>query len=170
MTNNILICHFNQDDPKKCTAEKLCKFKIARKIRLNNIKHNYIVLNPFSSIFLLNSDRNFIDNGLVIIDCSWKKITGIFKTKFLGLNRKLPKLIAVNPVNYGKIGILSSVEALAAALTIMEFNDDAYHMLSKFKWGLNFLDLNANLLKDYSNAKNINEVIKLEIEYFNNKF
>ena len=39
MANNILVCHFNQDDPRKCTAEKLCKFKIARKIRLNNIKH-----------------------------------------------------------------------------------------------------------------------------------
>ena len=33
------------------------------KIRLNNIKHNSIVLNPFSSIFLLNSDRNFIDSS-----------------------------------------------------------------------------------------------------------
>ena len=87
MPNNILVCHFNQEDPKKCTSEKLCKFKIAKKIRLNNIKHKYVVLNPFSSIFLLNSDRNFIDNGLVVIDCSWKKITGIFKTKFLGLNR-----------------------------------------------------------------------------------
>lgn len=170
MANNILVCHFNQDDPRKCTAEKLCKFKIARKIRLNNIKHNYIVLNPFSPIFLLNSDRNFINNGLVVMDCSWKKITGIFKTKSRGLNRKLPKLIAVNPTNYGKIGILSSVEAFAAALVIMGVNDTAYNMLSKFKWGLNFLDLNNNLLNDYSNAKNIDEVIKIEIEYFNNKF
>ena len=49
-------------------------------------------------------------------------------------NKRLPLLIPVNPTNYGKVGVLSSVEALSAALFISGFNDLSLKILNIFKW------------------------------------
>jgi pre-rRNA-processing protein TSR3 len=40
------VLRFNQDDPKKCTAAKMVKFKIASDVRNTNKKN--LVLDPFS--------------------------------------------------------------------------------------------------------------------------
>ena len=44
MQVNVLM--YNQDDPKKCTAAKLVRFNLAKKI--TNISRNTLTLNPFA--------------------------------------------------------------------------------------------------------------------------
>ncbi len=135
--------HYNECDPKKCTANKLYKFNLLKKI--NKIKgnlRNAIILNPFAQKIISIDDREIIlKYGLLVIDCSWKKLLK-FTELAPGNYRKLPSLIAANPVNYGKWEKLSSVEALAATLFITNFKDYGNLILSKFSWGIQFKQLN----------------------------
>lgn len=129
--------------PKKCTAVKLNKAGLLRLIpRITGKLNKAILLNPFAQNELSIKDRDIaLKYGLIVIDCSWKKILD-FKG-FDALNsRKLPPLIAANPINYGKWEKLSSMEALAATLFITGFNEFAELLLSKFSWGMQFKELN----------------------------
>ena len=151
---------FYQDDPKKCTAAKIVKFGLAKSIK--KISSKSLVLDPFSEITLLPKDRELI-NTLVGIDCSWNLAEKAFSKKFNGIKRKLPPLLAGNPVNYSKLNKLTTVEALSASLYIMGFKKDALELLDKFKWGHTFYELNQNLLEDYSKMKSesqIDEILK----------
>lgn len=160
-----LLMH-RQDDPNKCTASRLLKFKIAREVR--KIPPNFIALNPFSNTLLTNVDREKF-RGVCAIDCSWKLADNLIKiSKKFSNTRKLPALLAGNPTNYSKLGILSTVEAVAAALYIMNHKSLSRNILDKFRWGHTFLDLNINLLEEYSYAKDQQEVEKIEKEYFPN--
>jgi pre-rRNA-processing protein TSR3 len=164
----LYIYHFHQDDPKKCTAIKLYKFKLVKLIaNLKFIPKLAIVLNPYANKILIPADKGLIEvNGLIAIDCSWNKIHETFKKNFKGINKRLPLLLAANPINYGKLSKLSSAEALAAALYITNYKEEAEKILSLFKWGETFLTLNKNPLKDYSKAKSEEEILRLEKEYF----
>ena len=115
--------HFNEWDKKKCTALKLAKLNLIKIVpEIKGRIFNAILLNPFSNKELSASDRDAIlKYGLVVIDCSWKRIFNV-KEFNVKTSRKLPPLIAANPVNYGKWEKLSSVEALAAALYITNFD------------------------------------------------
>lgn len=154
-----------QDDPTKCTASKLVKFNMAKEVK--RIPHSHIILNPFSNKILLNYDREKT-NGICAIDCSWKKTIDIINPVKNNnpFNRKLPALLAGNPVNYSKIGMLSTAEALSAALYILNEKEIAFEFMNKFKWGHTFLDLNANILEDYSKTNDQQEIEKIEKEYF----
>lgn len=152
-----------QDDPKKCTAAKLVHFRIASSVR--KIPRRSLVLNPFSDFVLCKSDA-MLANAITVIDCSWERITKTFNQNFLGINRKLPLLLAANPVNYSKLGKLSSAEALAGALSILGFNDLAFEVMNKFKWGHTFFELNGELLKEYANAGDPDEIQRIQKEYF----
>jgi pre-rRNA-processing protein TSR3 len=76
-----------------------------------------------------------------------------------------PLLIAANPVNFGKPCVLSSVEALAAALYIIGQKDRAAELLSKVSWGIRFLEVNREPLDLYTSAKDSTEVIKIQELY-----
>jgi pre-rRNA-processing protein TSR3 len=152
----------NQDDPTKCTAAKLVKFGIARQVRQTSQKS--IILNPFSEEFILKLDGDNLDS-ITAIDCSWELAQKMFHRKFNGLSRKLPPLLAGNPVNYSKVGKLTTAEAIAAALYIIGFNDLANSVLNKFKWGHTFYELNQDLLKEYSGAKTGKELIAISKDY-----
>ena len=139
-----LFClHFNECDKKKCTALKLARFNLLNIVpKIKGRKYNAIFLNPFSKKVINDSDREIIlKYGLIVVDCSWKKIFN-FKNFNLKNSRRLPPLIAANPVNYGKVEKLSSVEALAAALYVTNFHTYADLILSKFSWGVEFKKLN----------------------------
>ena len=157
-----------QDDPKKCTSTKLCRLGLVQSVpKVWRIPRKAVVLNPSADDILNSLDRDKVMNsGLVVIDCSWKKAGEVFRRKFPGLNKRLPKVLAGNPVNYGKIGMLSSVEALAAALSILGFSDQAEEVLSKFKWGPTFLTLNKEPLSSYRESHNKFEIEEAEKEYF----
>jgi pre-rRNA-processing protein TSR3 len=152
-----------QDDPKKCTAAKLVHFKIANAV--HRISRKSLVLNPYSDLALCKSD-NVLADTITAIDCSWEKVTNIFRQNFPGINRRLPLLLAANPTNYSKLGKLSSAEALAGALSILGFNDLAFEVMNKFKWGHTFFELNEELLKEYANAGDQEEIQRIEMEYF----
>ncbi len=139
----LLCLHLNECDRKKCTALKLKKLGILEIVSdIKGKSHYSVTLNPLSKKIIDINDRTIIENyGLMIIDCSWKKI---FNLKNLNLrnSRKLPSLIASNPVNYGKWEKLSSAEALAAALYITDYSERADLILSKFSWGPEFKRIN----------------------------
>lgn len=160
MQVNVLL--LKQDDPKKCTAAKLVKYKLAKNIK--KISKNTLVLDPFSSKTLLRNDRKRV-KSITAIDCSWNLADQTFTKQYPGLRRKLPPLFAGNPVNYSKIGKLSSVEAIAGAAFILGLNDLAHELLDKFKWGHTFYELNKELLDDYSKIESEEEIPKLLKEY-----
>ena len=149
------ILMFYQDDPKKCTAAKMIKFGLAQNIK--KINNKGLVLDPFSEKTLLPKDRSLI-NSIIGIDCSWNQAERAFSKKFNGVKRKLPPLLAGNPVNYSKISKLTTVEALSASLFILGFNKQALGLLDKFKWGHTFYSLNQNLLDEYSKLNNEDEI------------
>ena len=138
---------FKQDDPRKCSAQKLVKFKLAKDIK--KISGNPIILDPFSQKTLLKND-NKNANSITAIDCSWEYAENIFNKSFSGIHRKLPPLFAGNPINYSKLNKLTTVEALAGSLFILGYDEHAKKLLDKFKWGHTFYELNKNLLDEYS--------------------
>jgi pre-rRNA-processing protein TSR3 len=60
---------------------------------------------------------------------------------------------------------LNSVEAFAAALYILGNKEQAEKILSKFRWGHTFLELNRQPLEDYSKANNSEDIIQIQNEY-----
>ena len=160
MQVNVLM--YNQDDPKKCTAAKLVRFSLAKKV--TNISKNTLTLNPFADHTLLNSDKNNI-RSITGIDCSWNFADQTFVKKFGGISRKLPYLLAGNSVNFSKLGKLTTVEAIAASLYLLGFENQSTELLGKFKWGHTFLDLNKNLLNDYQNATSEGQIQNIAKEY-----
>jgi pre-rRNA-processing protein TSR3 len=126
-----------------------------------------IVLNPFSEIAFSPADRTRLEDfGLAALDCSWEKTEKVLQRHVRGTSRCLPILIAGNPVNYGKPTKLSTVEALAAALYITGFKDNATELLSIFKWGHTFLEMNHERLEAYATAKNSTEIVELQKALF----
>lgn len=158
----IQVLMFEQDDPTKCTAAKLVKFGIARRVK--HLKGTDVILNPFASEFILQSDKEKT-HSITGIDCSWELAQDTFLKKFTGISKKLPPLLAGNPVNYSKIGKLTTAEAISGALYILGHKDLASSILNKFKWGHTFLDLNQYLLEDYFSAKTSDDVMMISQEY-----
>ena len=153
---------FYQDDPKKCTAAKVVKFGLAQKIK--KINNKGLVLDPFSEKTLLPSSKSSI-TSIVGIDCSWNLADQAFSNKFNGIKRKLPPLLAGNPVNYAKVNKLTTVEALSASLFILGFKDQGLSLLDKFKWGHTFYDLNKNLLDEYSKIESEDQIESILKDY-----
>ena len=150
------------DDPRKCSAAKLVKFGLAKPV--TRTASRTLILNPFSKKTLLKSDKKFA-NSITGIDCSLILVTSAFKKPFTGISRKLPPLLAGNPMNYSKLNKLSTVEALAGAVYILGEPELTHTLLKKFKWGNTFFELNKNLLQDYSKAQSEAEILEICHEY-----
>lgn len=176
LTNSLTLYHANQCDPKKCTGQKMWRFFTAGKFseninlrfvtKLHHIPKYSLLLNPAADNVLTPSDKViFNKSGISVLDCSWNQSKEIFEMKYIN-QRVLPKLIPVNPVNYGKTSKLSSVEAIAASLFIIGEEKISEELLSKFSWGLHFLEYNKNLLSDYSKQNSQDEIREVENEYF----
>ncbi|AJW71215.1 DUF367 family protein [Nitrosopumilus adriaticus] len=146
---------FYQDDPKKCTAAKMVKFGLAKNIKKIGTKG--LVLDPFSEKTLLPKDK-FLINSIIGIDCSWNLADQAFSKKFNGIKRKLPPLLAGNPVNYSKLNKLTTAEALSASLIILGDKEQGLELLDKFKWGHTFYELNQNLFEEYSKLENESQI------------
>lgn len=161
----ILFYDLSQDDPAKNTMKKLRRFGLAHPASPGRIRRS-VLLTPFSDIFLLPSNRqDSLNMGISVLDGSWNR-TGTYSGFHARISLKLPELIAANPVNYGKPSILSSVEALSAALFIMGFREHSQLLLSKFNWGIQFIKLNLEPLKEYSKCRSQEDVKAAESLFF----
>jgi pre-rRNA-processing protein TSR3 len=160
----ITIYHAAQCDPKRCTGLKLKRHSMARIVtKTRFLPRRAIVLNPFSEIAFSPADRQRVaDFGLVALDCSWEHAQKVLAKQVRGTSRCLPILIAGNPVNFGKATKLTTAEALAAALYIAGFKQEATDLLAIFTWGHTFLELNAALLEGYAKAQDSTEIIKIQ--------
>jgi len=167
----IVVYHAKQCDPKKCTALKLSRHQLIRLVhRINLIPRGVVILNPLSNKAFSPADRKrVVERGLSAIDCSWVSADDILKLRFHGAQRCLPYLVAANPVNYGKPTKLSTVEALSAALYIAGLKDEAKKLLSLFKWGPIFLELNKKYLEAYAETKTSEEVVQKQKEIMSTK-
>mgnify|MGYP001235329973 CR=1 FL=1 len=147
MSIEIRILCFDQDDPKKCTAKRMEKFNLSQNYTtFRTLPSKGIVLDPFADVVLSDSDRILAEvGGIVGVDCSWNQATSTFsKLKLMGLEpRKLPEIVPANPVNSGKIGKLTTAEAIATALMICCEEEQASKVMSIFKWGPAFLTMNS---------------------------
>lgn len=162
------VYHTNQCDPKKCTGRKLAKLgsvKIVKNLRQIPIKA--IILNPLATKAFSKEDIFYAKKqGIAVLDCSWEKAEELlFKLRKKGNSRALPYLVAANPTNFGKPFKLSTAEAFAAALFILGRESEAEHILSKFKWGPHFLEMNRIPLKEYSKAKSSQEVVNIQEDF-----
>lgn len=162
----LYVYHERQCDPRKCTALKLYRHgKVKVFYSLRHIPKRAVILNPLVSHVFSPLDRELVlKGGIVAVDCSWKKVEEVFSKQLQKKGRILPALVAVNPVNYGKIGMLSTAEALAAALYIAGFISQARDVLSVFKWGEYFFELNKVFLEVYRNSKSPEEVVEKQRE------
>ncbi len=170
-TVKIYVYHARQCDPKKCTSLRLKRRGLIRLVsRISLLPRRSVVLNPFSEIAFSPSDiERMREHGLAALDCSWEHATKVLKKQVRGTSRCLPILIAGNPVNFGQPSKLTTAEALAAALMIGGYSEEAEQMLSMFTWGHTFLELNKEALAMYAEAKNSTEIIQLQAHLVGNR-
>jgi pre-rRNA-processing protein TSR3 len=161
----LLAYHAGQCDPKKCTALRLRRFGLMTFVpRPSSIPRGVVLLTPKADRALSPADAPRAERrGLAIIDVSWKRET--FPAVPQASGRALPYLLAANPVNYGKPFVLSSAEALAAALSIFGRADAARVVLAKFAWGEQFFILNQEPLAAYAAAKDGADVVAAQAEF-----
>ena len=160
----LTIYHAKQCDPKRCTGLKLKRHGFARIVsKARFLPRRAVVLNPFSEIAFSPADRKRVEDfGLAALDCSWEHAEKVLLKRVKGTSRCLPILIAGNPVNFGKATKLTTAEALAGALYIAGFKQEAVKLLSIFVWGHTFLELNQALLENYASAKDSTEIIDMQ--------
>ena len=160
---NLHVRYEGDDDPAKCTARKLARFDLAELHRSSGATPYGVVLNPHAERALSPADRAESGN-LVALDCSWETAEeALFSMP--GAHRALPFLVAANPVNFGRPFKLNTVEAFAAALVVLGEREHAERILSKFRWGETFLELNAEPLERYAGCADSTEVIAVQGEY-----
>ena len=161
-----------QDDPKKNTAVRASKDDLLRLHKdFKRLPKRGIILEPLCGKVLGPEDREIFDShgALVGLDCSWAQIEESVEHVMRRTRlqpRMLPLLLAANPVNWGKPGKLSTVEALAASLYLMGRVEQCQELLSKFRWGERFLELNKEPLEAYAEAKSSAELVSVQFEFF----
>ncbi len=161
--------HAGQCDPKKCTSKKLERLGLLTFVpRVTSLPAGTLLLTPEAERALSRADAERAQrHGLSVLDLSWKvtEKVGGFPAVPRAVGRALPYLLAANPVNYGKPFVLSSAEALAAALIILGEAGRAQELLAKFAWGERFLTLNREPLEAYVGAASSAEVVAAQAEF-----
>ena len=165
----VFALEMGQDDPTKCTARKMVNMDLAKGVsRKFHASDKVIVLNPWAHRVLSPPDR--VAKSVLVVDASWNQAQEVFFRKLGGKHRRLPTLLAGNPTNYSRPGVLSSVEAVAATMYILGEVDEAARYLNIFKWGPTFLTLNQEPLEAYRRSRTEGKVLQAEREYFSQYF
>ncbi len=142
---------FGQCDVKKCTGRKLARLKLLRAVKPSS-KFKGIVLSAHADRMVSREDLELADkHGVCVIDCSWNRIDEL--PERYPHDRILPFMVAVNPINHGRPFKLSCVEALAAALRLLTYREQAEFILGKFTWGSNFFKINEQAFALYDGCK-----------------
>jgi pre-rRNA-processing protein TSR3 len=153
----------NSCDPRKCTVKRLERSGLVRVLsRIPSIPRSTILLDPTAEQALSPADRPA--RSITVLDCSWAVLdTGSVRS--WRKRRALPFLVAANPVNFGRPWRLTSVEAFAAALVILNEREQAAAILGTQGWGCRFLELNDELLRCYAAAKDSTEILEIQNQY-----
>ncbi|KAI8917192.1 hypothetical protein DFJ77DRAFT_459495 [Powellomyces hirtus] len=157
---------FDHCDPKRCSGRKLARLNMIRTLRVGQ-KFKGIVLSPKGTQSVSPADLQILQSsGACVVDCSWARIEEVPFEKIRSPHeRLLPYLVAANPVNYGKPFKLNCVEALAACFFIVGLEEYGHTLLSKFKWGHSFWDINEALLKRYQRCTSSADVVACQNAY-----
>lgn len=160
---------FGQCDAKRCTGRKLARMGVIRTLRVSESSRG-VVLTPTATKSVSAEDLAVVQsNGVAVVDCSWNRLDEVPFTKLNRGNRAnerlLPFLVAANPVNYGRPLKLSCAEAVAATLFIVGRADLGHELMSKFKWGPAFYNINEELLQAYAACKTSAEVVQVQNDY-----
>ncbi len=150
--------------PRKCTVKRLERFGMIRIVpSMRQVPKGTLLLDPTAGVVISPADRGWV-RSITALDCSWEVLEREEMGRFRG-RRALPFLVAANPVNFGKPFVLSSVEALAAALIILGEREQAEEILAKVPFGIRFLEVNAEPLADYAAAGDSAGVLAAQAEY-----
>jgi pre-rRNA-processing protein TSR3 len=99
-----------------------------------------------------------------VIDCSWQHFDEV-KVKSIKANeRLLPYCLASNPVNYGKEIKLTCAEALAGALLLSGYVEEAERIMDVFKWGPAFFSVNEMHFERYLKCQTSDEMSVAQTE------
>jgi len=166
----VYVIRVGSDDPRRSTGLKLVRKGLAERVPPGwALPPCTVLLTVFTDAMLSPLDRDLVSRcGIAVIDSSWKEDVETIRrlsAAWRGPRRILPALVAGNPVNYGRVSLLSSAEAVAAALYIVGYREEALRVLSLFKWGETFLDLNGELLEAYSRASSVEEIARIQREF-----
>lgn len=161
-----IIYDFNQCNRKICSGQKLIRSK---KVNLLKNKQWFggILLSPHGKQAISPKDREIVQKfGIGLIDSSWNQVDCTDYSMFAKhKNRLLPFLVAANPVNYGRPYRLNCVEAIAAALYICGFIEEAKEICDGFDYCTEFFKLNEELLEKYRNCENSAEIVDIQNKY-----
>ncbi|KAJ1943703.1 ribosome biogenesis protein tsr3, partial [Kickxella alabastrina] len=154
---------FDHCDPKRCSGRKLARMGLVKEFRLGQVFKG-IVMSPEGKQVVSRADLPIMQQyGAAMIDCSWARLDEVPFGKIKAHhNRLLPYLVAANPVNYGKPWKLNCVEALAASFYIVGWDEIGDILMSKFKWGHGFKEMNSVLLKKYAACEDNQAVLEVQ--------
>mmetsp|Transcript_27423 Transcript_27423/g.44627 ORF Transcript_27423/g.44627 Transcript_27423/m.44627 type:complete len:284 (+) Transcript_27423:1147-1998(+) len=163
---SLVMWDFGQCDGNKCSGRKLARLGYVTPLPLSQGCRG-IVLSPLGDRTVSPEDRLIVERqGVGVVDCSWNQIDKVPLEKVRAKNlRLLPFLMAANPVNFGHPFKLSCVEAIAATLLITGFEKEADELLSKFKWGSTFHEMNRTLFDQYAACSTGVEVIAVQTRH-----
>ena len=147
---------FEHCDPRRCSGKILERFGVLRSLQHRETFRG-VALSPTATLLVSPADTAVVQRyGASVIDCSWKELAAspqlaeTFPKLLHGSTpRLLPFLVSANPVNYGRPMKLNCAEALAAALCICGLEADAKIVMSHFRWGDQFFELNRSLIDRY---------------------
>jgi pre-rRNA-processing protein TSR3 len=165
---DVIVYYTAQDDPKKNTALRLKKHNKARIVEdPKRIPQHSVVLNPFAKKAVSAEDlKDMQKNGLVALDCSWRQAEEVFgDIQGKVRSRALPFLVAGNPTKYGQPFVLSTAEAIAAALYIAGEKRQARSVMSALPFADTFWTLNKAPLEEYAECKTSKEVVEVQMAY-----
>lgn len=160
----VYIVDLDQCDPKKCSGKRMEKFGLGREIPPRRVPGGSIVLSASGDRVLSPADVKHARRGVVVLDLTWTNIEQEPHLRGV-LLRRLPYLVASNPINWGKPWHLNSAEAVFASLLIMGMDEQAELFLPRFNWARTFMEINGPLLEAYRAAKDADEIERIQNEY-----
>jgi pre-rRNA-processing protein TSR3 len=136
---------YSIDNPV-CTAVRMITANKAEIV--DDIPLEGIILLPQARKELVISDFRYVnEKGLIAIDANWDLLSSIYeKIENKERCRKLPRMIAANPVHPNTEKI-TTAEAIIASLLILGLTVQARSILDMFEWKQTFIDNNLKNVK-----------------------
>ncbi len=154
----LYLVRVGDDHPKACTGRRLLARGLAVAPPSGRDRRALpILLDPHAGLPLAPCDRDrALAGGLLAVDCSWNGLyaRGRFPAGSVprAVGRRLPWLLAANPQHFGRLSELNTVEALGAALYLLEEPERATELLRGFPGGGSWVALNERYLDAYRAA------------------